>query len=224
MLRLMRGELEGQIEQLRGDADVAADASRDRIEQLEAELSRSEGIPHERQDMHRDDDVVPADAEASASSEDSHAETIETTESVSAAVEPADLDEGTSLRSRIDAAEATESAPGEDSMDAIRAEAMRALEEARELKDGPRADVAAEPTPPEPESTSAAPILDYSPSVPAPVRTTDEVDEEEEEDEEEEMVQSRYSRNSAKLPRLGIEPGAASSTIADLRKQMTADG
>ncbi|MCL1600490.1 MAG: hypothetical protein M3112_02985, partial [Actinomycetia bacterium] len=73
------------------------------------------------------------------------------------------------------------------------------------------------------ESAPAAPILDYSPSVAAPVRTTDEVDEDDDEDEEEEMVQSRYSRNSAKLPRLGIEPAAASSAIADLRKQMTAD-
>jgi hypothetical protein len=223
------GELEGQIEQLRGDADAAAGASRERIEQLEAELSRTEAIAHERQDTYQEDVVAPDDAEGSAPSEDSHAETIEAPDPVTAAVVPTDSADGTSLRDRIDATEATESAQGEDSMGAIRAEAMRALEEARELKDGPRTDVAVEPTPSEPESsesTSAAPILDYSPSVPAPARTTDEVDEEEDEEgeEEEEMVQSRYSRNSAKLPRLGIEPGEVSSAIADLRKQMTADG
>jgi hypothetical protein len=209
---------------MHGDAHEAAREANQRIEHLEAELSRTDGIAHGSQDMYSDDTGVPDDAEGSAPHEVSHAETIETPDPITAAVEPTDSNEGTSLRDRIDAAEATESAPGEDSMDAIRAEAMRALEEARELKDGPRADVAAEPTPSEPESTSGAPILDYSPSVPAPVRATDEVDEEEEEEEEEEMVQSRYSRNSAKLPRLGIEPGAASSTIADLRKQMTADG
>ena len=36
-------------------------------------------------------------------------------------------------------------------------------------------------------------------------------------------VESRYSRNSAKLPRIGVEPGSNSDTIANLRKQMTAD-
>ncbi|VAV91364.1 hypothetical protein MNBD_ACTINO01-1784, partial [hydrothermal vent metagenome] len=36
-------------------------------------------------------------------------------------------------------------------------------------------------------------------------------------------VESRYSRNSAKLPRIGIEPGSSSDTIANLRRQMTAD-
>jgi hypothetical protein len=111
-------------------------------------------------------------------------------------------------------------------MDAIRDEAMLALEEARALKDETRIDDEPDPAPLEtgsPESTSDGPVLDYSPSVPAPVRTTDDTVEDHDEDEEEEMVQSRYSRNSAKLPRLGIEPGAASSAIADLRKQMTAD-
>jgi hypothetical protein len=215
------GELEGQIEQLRGDADAAAGASRERIEQLEIELSRSERIAQPGQDLYQDDAVVPDDAEVSVP----HSEPIDAPEPTAAAEEFADSAEGTSLRDRIGTAEGSGSAPAEDSMLAIRAEAMRALEEARELKDGPRADVAADPTPSEPvspELTSAAPILDYSPSIPAPARTTDEVDEKE--DEEEEMVQSRYSRNSAKLPRLGIEPDAASSTIAELRKQMTADG
>jgi hypothetical protein len=215
--------LEGQIEQLRGDADAAASASRERIQQLEIELSRSERIAQPGQDLYQDDAVVPDDAEVSVP----HSEPIDAPEPTAAAEEFADSAEGTSLRDRIGTAEGSGSAPAEDSMLAIRAEAMRALEEARELKDGPRADVAADPTPSEPvspELTSAAPILDYSPSIPAPARTTDEVDEKEDEEEEEEMVQSRYSRNSAKLPRLGIEPGAASSTIAELRKQMTADG
>jgi len=160
--------------------------------------------------VHQDDAVIPDTVEISAPREESHAE-------------PAG---GTSLRDRIDAAETSDAAPPADSIDAIRDEAMRALEEARSLKDAPLVDADAEPASPEPvsrESRSAAPILDYSPSVPAPVRTTDEDEHEDEEEEEEEMVQSRYSRNSAKLPRLGIEPGAASSTIADLRKQMTAD-
>ena len=219
------GELEGQIQQMRADADTAADEASQRIDQLEGELSRTEEIPQESQEI-SDDAVVLDDAEVSVPIEDSPAETMEEPEPFTASVEPTDSSEGTSLRDRIDAAEASGPASTEDSMDAIRAEAMRALEEARELKDGPRVDVAAEATGSEPvssESAPAAPILDYSPSVPAPARTTDEVDEDDDEEEEEEMVQSRYSRNSAKLPRLGIDPGAASSAIADLRKQMTAD-
>jgi hypothetical protein len=136
----------------------------------------------------------------------------------------AEPDEGTSLRGRIDAAQNPPPLPSEDSLDAIRDEAMRALEEARSLKEQPEVENAtASGTAGAGAEGSSAPILDYSPSVPAPVTTNDDDNAVDDEDLDG-LVQSRYSRNSAKLPRLGIEPGAASSTIADLRRQMTADG
>jgi hypothetical protein len=110
----------------------------------------------------------------------------------------------------------------DDSLDAIRNEARHALEEARSLKDQQATEQGDELAHAEPAASSSYDAVpDYSPSEPAPQRDTsdDDVDDEVEKD----PVESRYSRNSAKLPRLGIEPGSASSTIADLRKQMTAD-
>ena len=40
-------------------------------------------------------------------------------------------------------------------------------------------------------------------------------------DEEEEIVESRYSRNSARLPRIGVDAATASSVTASLRRNMT---
>ena len=66
--------------------------------------------------------------------------------------------------------------------------------------------------------------IDYSPAV-APQPKAEVADEDEEGEAEDFLprVESRYSRNSAKLPRIGVEPGSNSDTIANLRKQMTAD-
>jgi hypothetical protein len=36
-------------------------------------------------------------------------------------------------------------------------------------------------------------------------------------------VESRYRRNSAKLPRIGIEPGSSSDSISNLRKKIVSD-
>ncbi|MCL1594372.1 MAG: hypothetical protein M3132_08485, partial [Actinomycetia bacterium] len=140
---------------------------------------------------------------------------------------------GMSLSDRLAAAEAAEVVAGGadgieftddgDSIEAIRIEAMRALEEARVVREHARDDDAIETTDQQAESP-VRPVLDYSPSVPAPVKSeaTDSEDEDEDEDEPE-LVESRYSRNSAKLPRIGIEPGSSSDTIANLRRQMTSD-
>jgi hypothetical protein len=71
-----------------------------------------------------------------------------------------------------------------------------------------------------PAAAADRPIIDYSPSVPAPKRT-DIVDDDDL--PEPAMVESRYRRNSAKLPRIGIDASTASAGIANLRKQMTSD-
>ena len=62
--------------------------------------------------------------------------------------------------------------------------------------------------------------MDYSPSVPAPAK---EAVLDEERLDQPAVVESRYARNSAKLPRIGIDASSASSAIANLRKQMTSD-
>jgi hypothetical protein len=191
-------ELEAQVEQLRVGASDAEAAAAERVELLEAELS--------------DADRRHGESEGSAKSPEH-----DMTEQI---VEVASGD-GTSLRDRIDAAENSQEAPEQDSLGAIRDEAMQALEEARALKESPMVDQGSYSDTSEPEgAVRQAPVLDYSPSVPAPVKASEEPEDEEKDDE---PVESRYSRNSAKLPRLGIEPGAASSAIANLRKQMTAD-
>ena len=56
-----------------------------------------------------------------------------------------------------------------------------------------------------------------------PVRLAESTDDDDDDDDEPTPVESRYSRNSAKLPRIGVDASSASSTIANLRKQMTAD-
>ena len=200
-------ELKEESERLVSEAESAAAKADERISQLEAELA--------------DADLQPLGG--------GRLEQAET--SVVVPEIHTDSSEGTSLRDRIDAAENEPMSPAEDSLDAIRDEAMRALEEARSLKDHSSTDpdTTLEISEMEPPG-STAPILDYSPSVPAPVSDADaDADADESEGEEEaenldDLVQSRYSRNSAKLPRLGIEPGDASSTIANLRKQMTVEG
>ena len=59
-------------------------------------------------------------------------------------------------------------------------------------------------------------VFDYSPAVAPP--TDDPVDEEPDPDRA--VSESRYRRNSARLPRIGIEPGKNADTIANLRKKM----
>ncbi|MFO7699332.1 MAG: hypothetical protein R6W79_01835, partial [Acidimicrobiia bacterium] len=155
---------------------------------------------------------------------------------------PGDTD-GLSLSARIAAADAA----GEsgDSLDAIRSAAMHALEEARSIKQrsfvethGPREGaepsmvedavvddaVAIDPgTHVEDEVVEPRHVvhMDYSPTVAPPPRhaQAEDVDE----SEEPTRIESRYSRNSAKLPRIGVNPTNSTSTIANLRKQMTAD-
>jgi hypothetical protein len=214
-------ELEAQVEQLRADVSDGESAAAERVELLEGKLAdadrrhaESEGSEqsHEHDVTERTEEIAPGD--------EAIPDSIEM-------VEPAPVDpgEGTSLSDRIHAAENSQATPEQDSLDAIRDEAMEALKEARALKDSSVVDQESEPGTSEPERpVSKAPVLDYSPSVPAPVKASEEPeDEDKDDDKDDEPVESRYSRNSAKLPRLGIEPGAASSTIADLRKQMTAD-
>ncbi len=123
-----------------------------------------------------------------------------------------------------------------DTIEAIRREALAALKAARTDDDwsAPRsAELTAESTHAaetavtEPEPTVAANTLDYSPSVPYPDPMDEAVEEptalsvaDDEDEPIDEEVESRYSRNSAKLPRLGIDPSTASSSIANLRKHV----
>jgi hypothetical protein len=64
------------------------------------------------------------------------------------------------------------------------------------------------------------PTMDYSPSVPYPTHDDAIEASDPTEPEKPKEVESRYSRNSAKLPRIGIDPSSASSSIANLRKQL----
>jgi len=130
------------------------------------------------------------------------------------------IDNGSSLRERIDAVQEP-SEPEDDSIDAIRKEAARALEEARSLRDAQPGEPFVGIDTEVPETFTPPLVIDYSPSV-QPAARADEEDEDDVSDDET-PLESRYSRKSAKLPHLGIEPESASSTIADLRRQMTAD-
>lgn len=120
---------------------------------------------------------------------------------------------------------------GDDSIDAIRDTAMAALEEARALKDQSFAErfVTGESSDPgspagDPFAPSPAASVDYAPSDdPVPTFSFRDDDFEDGEDEFGEPVESRYSRNSAKLPRIGVDAHSSSDTIASLRKQMTAE-
>lgn len=99
-----------------------------------------------------------------------------------------------------------------DSIDAIRREALAALEQARGDEVMARVSVPA-------AEANGGPI-DYSPSVPHHT----EVDIVDEDDlEKPAATESRYARHSAKLPRIGIDPSTTSSSFANLRKQMTSD-
>lgn len=114
---------------------------------------------------------------------------------------------GGSLRERIDAAQMPVTrSDEEDSFEAIRRDAMHARDDIRALLESPDHETL---------TVSGVPITYERASTPATEREGTE--------ERSEVVESRYSRHSAKLPRLGIEPDAASDTIAELRKQMTAD-
>ena len=138
-------------------------------------------------------------------------------------------DAGLSLADRIAAAEQEPST--DDSIEAVRNEAMIALEEARSIReesfdeshpavqdDSPSTDTV-DPAGSEVSHEEERPVFDYSPAV-APTPTPVEELDDDEEDEDEEPTESRYSRNSARLPRIGIEPGANADTIANLRKKM----
>ena len=109
---------------------------------------------------------------------------------------------------------------------------MEALEEARSLKDqafqqrpvdAPAPTFDQDPSS-EPHSEPPRVELDYRPSV-EPSSAVEAHDEAHDDEVEEKAapVESRYSRNSARLPRIGVDASSASSTIADLRKQMTVD-
>ncbi|MDA2980029.1 MAG: DivIVA domain-containing protein [Actinomycetota bacterium] len=101
---------------------------------------------------------------------------------------------------------------GSDSIDAIRREAMAALEHTRTQDGWAATQVASADTP--------RPVIDYSPSVPPKPKKVDVGDDE---DDETAFVESRYRRNSAKLPRIGVSAASAAGAIANLRKQMTSD-
>ena len=203
-------------------ADAAAAGQR--IEHLEAELSAAaERRAETDHPLLVDTAVEREQAEAALTDEEPIAPAAAVREPVVVSAIGSGPTFGTSLKDRIDAAENPQAAPADDSLDAIRDEAMLALEEARALKGqssapGTEASVDSEPEP----APAARPVIDYSPSAPAPSSHVDEGDDEDDDDSDD-AVESRYSRNSAKLPRLGIEPDSASSTIANLRKQMTAD-
>ena len=100
--------------------------------------------------------------------------------------------------------------PETDSIDAIRREAMAALDQSRLSEDWTGDDVEA-------NGSNGGPKIDYGPSAPhrpKPSKSTEEAD-----DGPAEVVESRYRRNSAKLPRIGIEPGTSSESISNLRKK-----
>ena len=150
-------------------------------------------------------------------------------EQVAAPVAQVASDAGLSLADRIAAAEQEPST--DDSIEAVRNEAMIALEEARSIReesfaeshpavqdDSPSTDTV-DPAVPEASHEEERPVFDYSPAV-APAPTPVEELDDDDEDEAEEPTESRYSRNSARLPRIGIEPGANADTIANLRKKM----
>ena len=101
---------------------------------------------------------------------------------------------------------------GSDSIDAIRREAMAALEHTRTQDGWGATNVDSADTP--------RPVIDYSPSVPPKPKKVDVGDDE---DDETAFVESRYRRNSAKLPRIGVSAESAAGAIANLRKQMTSD-
>jgi len=217
------GELESQIEELRSDAEAGSTASTEAVESQVAVVGEPEDAEGEASDQSAEiEETVQADV-ALLEIEPAESTSDVMDPSPEALIEPTPL-AGISLRDRIDNAENSEASSSEDSLDAIRNEAMSALEEARALKDRPVAETVDEVQVSEDESAQPAKVvLDYSPSVPAPERVSDVDENQNGEMEESDPVESRYARNSAKLPRLGIEPGAASNTIANLRKQMTAD-
>jgi hypothetical protein len=101
-----------------------------------------------------------------------------------------------------------------DSIDAIRREAMAALDESRMSDEWTGDDTSA-------SSGNGAPKIDYKPSVqprPRPSKPSKDSD-----GDEVKEVESRYRRNSAKLPRIGIEPGTSSDAIANLRKKIVSN-
>jgi hypothetical protein len=70
-------------------------------------------------------------------------------------------------------------------------------------------------------SGNGASKIDYQPTVqPRPKPSKPAKDSGGEEVKE---VESRYRRNSAKLPRIGIEPGTSSDAIANLRKKIVSN-
>ena len=108
-------------------------------------------------------------------------------------------------------------------VESIRREALAALQAAQ--ADGWEEPRAAEiPQEAFASATIERPSMDYSPSVPRKAPEPDvEASVEADGEAADAEVESRYSRNSAKLPRLGIDPSTASSSIANLRKQMKTD-
>jgi hypothetical protein len=101
-----------------------------------------------------------------------------------------------------------------DSIDAIRREAMAALDQSRLSGDWTGDDAST-------TSGNGAPKIDYGPSVPRPPKPSKPTKDSDGSQVEE--VESRYRRNSAKLPRIGIEPGTSSDSIANLRKKIVSN-
>ena len=91
---------------------------------------------------------------------------------------------------------------------------MAALDESRLSEDWVGDDVAA-------NGKNGSSDWDYSPS--APHRPKVIAPSEEKEKAATAQVESRYKRNSAKLPRIGIEPGSSSDSISNLRKKIVSD-
>lgn len=206
-----RSEAEAEIEQLLIDAEQikAAAASKAAVVTAESRQMTVEAKkPVARAEFERDATRVATTEEVL----EIHAVTESTQPGAT------DLWQGASLRDRAGDAQVAETDSAEvDSLDSIRREALQALEETRSLRDTLGSDPVADP---DPKAPPPAPVYDYSPSVQPPAKSA----EEDEDEHDEKPVQSRYARNSAKLPRLGIEPGSASSTIADLRRQINSDG
>ncbi|MDK1104167.1 MAG: hypothetical protein QGD93_11220, partial [Actinomycetota bacterium] len=208
---------------IRSKAEGEAASAGARIEELEAGSASTVELEAEIEGLHTENATLKITVDAAYEAATSHGDPetvgVEPAHQVTAQTFETTPSQGTSLRDRIGAAQGGETGhEGSDSLEAIRLEAMRALVETQSLQGADTDDAAIDPGPREP---APSPVYDYSPSVPAPKKAVED-DEKDEDEGGGELVENRYARNSAKLPRLGIEPESASSTIADLRRQMTA--
>ena len=214
-------ETASEIELVKRDAEEAARAADERIAFLVGQLEEAEARNAEvaLAELANTNEESSADADAvtprDASSADSSDETMP------GGYSPGGGLAGASMPQPADVARARTYDYDSDSLDAIRDEAARALEETRSIREAPATVDSAEPDRSEGTVPPETVKFDYAPSVEPPNRKKS-IDSDDDE-RSTKPVESRYSRNSAKLPRLGLGPEAASSAIANLRKQMTAD-